>query len=47
MVVRLWQNCVSPICLITSQVWLQTELDDMKFCYQLILTITDILGFLE
>ena len=28
----------SPIC--QSQVWLQTELDDTKSCYQLIITIT-------
>ena len=28
----------SPIC--QSQVWLQTELDDEKSCYQLIITIT-------
>ena len=29
----------SPICLI-EQVGLQTDLDDMKFCYQLIIPLT-------
>ena len=32
---RRWNR--SPIC--QSLVWLQTELDDTKFCYQLIITI--------
>ena len=36
---KIGQPCSgSPICLI--QVWLQTELDDMEFRYQLIITLT-------
>ena len=36
-----------PICLL--RVWLQTELEDTKFCYQLIkiMTITKFAGFLK
>ena len=34
----------SPICLITSMI-VQIELDDTKFCYQLIITITKFVIF--
>ena len=37
-------NSGSPICLITRQVPLQTELDDRKSCYQLIMTKTKFEG---
>ena len=33
-----WLLSESPIC--QSLVWLQTELDDKKSCYQVIITIT-------
>ena len=33
-----WLLSESPIC--PSLVWLQTELDDKKSCYQVIITIT-------
>ena len=34
-----WPRSGSPICLIKSIIILQTELDNTKFCYQLIVTI--------
>ena len=36
-------HSVSPICLIT--IWFQTHLDNTKFCYQLIITITKFVIF--
>ena len=35
----------SPICLITSMITDETELDDTKFCYQLIITLTKLRKF--
>ena len=41
MSIRIKLSIISGAEFVKLQIWLQTELDNMKLCYQLIITITE------